>query len=69
MDRRAGKVSITATAGFFYNNSRMSGKSIYSEDKKINKSNFYKDKKLFNIFDLDVNKMLVSKKESYGTKN
>ena len=37
--------------------------------KKINKSNFYKNKKLFNIHDLDVNKILVSKKESYGTKN
>ena len=47
----------------------MSGKSIHFEDKKINKSNFYKNKKLFNIHDLDVNKILVSKKDSYGTKN
>ena len=47
----------------------MSGKSINFEDKKINKSNFYKNKKLFNIHDLDVNKILLSKKESYGTKN
>ena len=47
----------------------MSGKSINFEDKKINKSSFYKNKKLFNIHDLDVNKILVSKKESYGTKN
>ena len=46
----------------------MSGKSISFNDKKINKSNFYKNKKLFNINDLDVNKILVSKKESYGTK-
>ena len=46
----------------------MSGKSINFEDKKINKSNFYKNKKLFNIHDLDVNKILVSKKESYATK-
>ena len=37
--------------------------------KKINKSTFYKNKKLFNIHDLNVNKILVSKKESYGTKN
>ena len=29
----------------------------------------YKNKKLFNLHDLDVNKILVSKKESYGTKN
>ena len=47
----------------------MSGKSINSDDKKINKINFYKNKKLFNIYDLDVNKTLVSKRESYGTKN
>ena len=46
----------------------MSGKSINFEDKKIKKSNFYKNKKLFNIHDLDVNKISVSKKESYGTK-
>ena len=47
----------------------MSGKSINFEDKKINKSIFYKNKKLFNIHNLDVNKILVSKKESYGAKN
>ena len=47
----------------------MSEKSINCEDKKFNKSNFYKNKKIFNIHDLGVNKMLVSKKESYGTKN
>ena len=43
-------------------------KSINFENKKINKSTFYMNKKLFNIHDLDVNKTLVSKKESYGTK-
>ena len=47
----------------------MSGKSINFDDKKINKSNFYKNKKLFNLNDIDVNKILVSKKESYGTKD
>ena len=47
----------------------MSGKSIYFKDKKFNKSNFYKNKKLFNMHDLDVNKILVAKKESYGTKD
>ena len=47
----------------------MSGKSIYFEDEEIKKSNFYKNKKIFNIHKLDVNKILVSKKESYGTKN
>ena len=39
----------------------MSGKSINFGDKKI-KSNFYKNKKLFNIHDLDVNKILILKK-------
>ena len=37
--------------------------------KKINRSTFYKNKKLFNIHDFDVNEILVSKKESFGTKN
>ena len=46
----------------------MSQKNINFDDQKINKSNFYKNKKLFNIHDLDVNKLLVSKNESYGTK-
>ena len=31
----------------------MSGKSINFDDKKINKSTFHKNKKLFNIHDLD----------------
>ena len=47
----------------------MSRKSINFDDKKINKSSFYERKKLFNLCDLDVNKILVSKKESYGSKN
>ena len=47
----------------------MSGKSINFEDIKINTSNFYKNKKLFKIDDIDINKILVSKKESYGKKN
>ena len=42
----------------------MSGMSINFDDKKITIK-----KKLFNIHDLDVNKILVSKRESYGTKN
>ena len=47
----------------------MSGKNINFDDKKINKSNFHKNKKLFNIDDIDVNKILVSKKEPYGKKS
>ena len=37
----------------------MSGKSVNFDDKKIKRSNFYKNK----------NEVLVSKKESYGKKN
>ena len=47
----------------------MNGKSINFEDKKINKRTFYKNKKLFNIHDLDINKILVFEKESYDTKS
>ena len=54
---------------FFQLSIRISGKSINFDDKKVNKSNFYKNKKLYNLHDLDANKILVSKKESYGTKN
>ena len=41
----------------------MSEKSINFDDKENNKSNFYKNKKLFNIEDIDISKILVSKKE------
>ena len=47
----------------------MSGKNINSDDMKIKKSDFYKNKKVDSIGDIDVNKILVSKKEPYGTKN
>ena len=47
----------------------MSGKNINFDDKKIIRSSFYKNKKINNIEDIDVNNILVSKKESYGTKN
>ena len=47
----------------------MSSKSVYFGDKKIKKSDFYKNKKVAKIDDVDVNKMFVSKEEPYGTKN
>ena len=47
----------------------MSGKNINFNDKKIKKSSFYKDKKINNIEDIDINNILVSKKEVYGKKN
>ena len=47
----------------------MSGKNRIFGDKNINKSNFYKNKKLFNIYEIDVDKILISKKEPYGRKS
>ena len=47
----------------------MSEKNINFNDKKIRKSDFCKNKKLNRIDDIDVNKILVSKKESYDNKN
>ena len=38
------------------------------DDKLIKKSNFYKNKKLFNIYDIDVRKISISNKEPYGKK-
>ena len=49
---------------------RMNGNSINFDNKNIEKSDFYnKNKKIFNIDDIDVNKILVSKKEQYGKYN
>ena len=36
----------------------MSGKDVSSEDKKIKKNNFYKNKKVTKIDDIDVNHMV-----------
>ena len=47
----------------------MSGKNIIFDDKKVKKSKFYKNKKLSKIDDIDVNKILISKKETYGKKS
>ena len=48
----------------------MNGKNINVDNKNIKKSDFYnKNKKIFNIDDIDVNKILVSKKEPYGKNN
>ena len=41
-----------------------SGNSIIFDDKNLKKRNFYKNKKIFNIDDIDVNKILVSKKNN-----
>ena len=47
----------------------MSGENINFNDKKIKKSIFYKNKAINNIEDINVNNILVSKKEPYGNKN
>ena len=49
---------------------RMNGKNINFDNKNIKKSDFHnKNKKIFNINDIDANKILVSKKEQYGKYN
>ena len=47
----------------------MTGKKIIFDEKKINKSNFYKNKKLFNVYGTEVDKILTPKKEPYGKKS
>ena len=47
----------------------MSGKNINFDDKKPRESDLYKNKKLNRIDDIDVNNILVSRKEPYRTKN
>ena len=54
---------------FSSHNIKMDTKNINFDDKKIKKSDFYKNKKAFQIDNIDVNEILVSKKEPYGTKN
>ena len=47
----------------------MSGTKVNFGDKKIKKSDFYKNKKVTTIDDIDANKILVSKEDPYGTKS
>ena len=47
----------------------MSGNKTNFDGKKILKSDFYNNKKIFNIDDIEVNKILVSTKEQYGNYN
>ena len=48
----------------------MSTSNTNFNNKTIKKSDFYnKNKKIFNIDDIDANKILVSKKEQYGKYN
>ena len=65
------KIIIKKNYFFSSKSIRMSGNSINLDDKKIKISDFYKNKnkKIFNIDGVDVNKILVSKKVSYGKNN
>ena len=47
----------------------MGENSINFNNQKIKKSDFYKNKKIFNIDNIGVNKILVSRKEIYGKYN
>ena len=47
----------------------MNGKNINFNNKNIKKATFTIKKNIFNINDIDVNKILVSKKEQYGKHN
>ena len=48
---------------------RTNGQNINFDDKNIKKSEFHKNKKVFQIYNIDATKILVSKIEPYGTKN
>ena len=48
----------------------MNGKNINFDSKNVKRIDFYnKNKEIFNIDNIDVNKTLVSKKEQYGKYN
>ena len=47
----------------------MSGLSIIFDDKKIKKNIFYRSRKPFDVSDIDVNRIVISKEVIYGTKN
>ena len=47
----------------------MSGKNLNFDYKRIKKSIFYKNKRIYRTDDIDVNNILVSRKEPYGNKN
>ena len=53
---------------YFYSNTIMNRKSVHFRGKNIKTRNFCKSKKLFKIDEIDVNKILVSEEEPYGTK-
>ena len=58
---------IVKISTFFSSSIRMSRKNVNFENKKNLKKDFYKNKKVTKIDATDVNKILVSKEEQYGT--
>ena len=55
---------------FFFTEYKNEHKSHKFQQQKFKKSDFYnKNKKIFNISDIDINKILVSKKETYNKYN
>ena len=55
---------------FFFTVYKNEGKNISFNNEKIKKSDFYNtNKRIFNIDDIDVNKILISKKRKYGEYN
>ena len=54
---------------FFSPNIRMTGKNVIFGDKITKKSDFYENKKVTKIDEIDVNQILISKEEPYVTKN
>ena len=47
----------------------MNGLSVNFDNKKIKKNIFYRSRKPFNLNDIDVNRIVISKEVVYGTKN
>ena len=47
----------------------MSGPSIIFDEKKIRKNIFYRSRKTFDVSDIDVNRIVISKEVVYGTKS
>ena len=43
----------------------MSGKNIIFDDNKISKSNFYRNKKLYSTYDIEIDKILISNQEYF----
>ena len=47
----------------------MSGPSVIFDDKKIKKNILHRSRKPFNVSDIDINKIIISKEVVHGTKN